>query len=279
MRNSLFRFVPALYLLFAACSAETSENTMAVNSASPQVENEIKSYKPQTGQKADAVFLCDFTSSLDTAGWSQIIANQISTAEMLNDSSRIRIYGIDETSYNKPVFEGIMPGAKSSLNAYVAKYKKDKSSFLSAMKSALEKSRNQALKADKKSQSISCITVSMRKAYDLLHSTNKSKYTPCLFVFSDMIEQCSETAGKVDFCKAGYNVCNKQIQQNYHPDYQLKPLLGSHIFFVITPTVLNCTLKDSELRLLWQSILVKYGYTQAEAKQMHFDSSIPSMTK
>jgi hypothetical protein len=264
-------------LLLISCSSETSTSEPQEIPLETTNEAGIKDYKPITGKKADAVFLCDFTTSLDTSGWSVIIKNQIAAAEQLCDGSRIRIYGIDATTYNNSVFEGTLPIPEGTLKAHIGKYKRKKNEFIDGMKNALEQAKNQAMKADKKTQSISCITVSLRKGYDLLRNTNKSLYESHLFVFSDMIEQCDQTGGKVNFCTSSYAASNKQITQNFHPDFQLEPVFGSHLYFIITPTILNCKLSDHDLRSLWFTILEAHGYTKAEAQKIHFDSSVPAL--
>lgn len=266
-------FLLSMFMI-GSCADESKPEEKKQN---PPLENGFGTYVPIKGKKIAALFLCDFTTSLDTAGWSTIIDNQLKCAEQLPDGSMLTIYGIDATAYNSTIFQGELPMPTGELKAHLSKYKKQKKEFIDRLQLALGAARTRALHADKNKQSISCITVSLSKAKAILANTNNTAYNPALFIFSDMVEQCDQTAGKINFCTVPFATTNSLLNKNYRPDFQLKAIVGNRIYFVVTPDNLKCELKDSDLRSLWQTILSKHGYTLSESQAMHFDSSIPVM--
>lgn len=239
-------------------------------------------HQKDTSVVASVIMIVDMTSSLDSLSMDRQARKVERFVNTLPYGSNLVVYPVSGNTSSESIFDYRLP----LLNTTITHKKRAIDNKIKKAADSLRKIIVTMYDENKKLQKgefQSCIISSLEMSYEILKS-RKDTISTHLIYFSDMVEQCSSSrSGKMYMCSSSkipdYEEIEKQVTEQYGPDFNLESLIGDKISFVTTSSKTNESpcLPAHKRKEIWKKILKKVGFSDIQLSGVHFNQELPKL--
>lgn len=204
--------------------------------------------------------ICDFSSSLDTAAYRQIVGNVRTCFEKLSATYDIKVFGISESPFTQPVFEFRKERRMSTTP-------KDRENEEKRRKDSAEKLSEKLLEyAMANRTSNTCILQQIKRAGGDFRNYDSSGKTPVrLIVLSDMLEDCSSGSLTISIAGGRFSEELGKVPDSARilaDGYSFQGLQNFKLGIIMSSA--RTKVNDDSLNGFWKEVFSRFGYRNWE---------------
>lgn len=231
--------------------------------------------------KSFIIAYCDMSKSIDEATKDLVIGNVQNLISKLPYNSIFYLYSINHSTGSSQLMEFSKEKKLDDFGSTPSELRNQEIKIDSSERKAKINIRNSLLSAYEKDNGgdNSCILNKFSRASDLFKSFGKGEFY--IFIFSDMIEDCDKSILNMDISMEQ----NKSVESNLNVienSWDNAPNLARlnvkpYIIYTSSPEELSSnSISYDQVRVLWNNIFKKLGYSDKHIEFIHFSPILPS---